>query len=88
MKEWQRDPTLNPKIDPPACADVRERFPGAVEQLEAWDDRGQLELSEDGTFLIFTSDTPCDDIVWGLKGRKVWTDWDGEPVPGQKEEGS
>lgn len=62
-----RDPTLQPRIDPPRRvepAEVRRRWPGAVEALVHPDEQGRLSVGSEGT-LWFEYDTPSrEPQVW------------------------
>lgn len=78
-----RDAVLQPMIDPPRRvdpADIRRRFPGAVEALAERNDRGRLTINNDGR-LWFERDSaegpsavglipsgPC--FVW--RGEQGW----------------
>ena len=61
-----RDATLQPRVDPPqrsSPAEVRRRWPGAIEALEREEQTGRLTVGTQGT-LWFESDVPSDPYVW------------------------
>lgn len=63
-------------IQPPdnmSLDDVRERFPGAVEDLEEYEDHGVLSIQNDR--LCFEHDTPTPPMFWDVDDEE-WHEQD------------